>query len=62
MVILPYKRKRIALPIDAPLVYRVDEENQFVGGTGDELAHQIIDFIKKGLEMDQEDISYIRCK
>uniref|UniRef100_A0A7M6DPB1 Uncharacterized protein n=2 Tax=Clytia hemisphaerica TaxID=252671 RepID=A0A7M6DPB1_9CNID len=61
MIIIPFNGKRIPMPIDAPLVYEMNDENNLEGGSGEDLAYQITDVLKKRLKIDEEKIHYIRA-
>ena len=61
LVILPVQGKRIAMPLDAPSVYRVAEMTVDIeGGTGQDLAKQIVTVVKEKLDFQQQDMHYIR--
>ena len=61
MVILPVEGKRVALPIDAPIVYSNDEEEfDLQGGSGEDLAQQVVTVIRDKLGFSQNDMQYIR--
>jgi len=62
MIILPHKGKRVAMPIDAPLVYEMGDDEQLVGGSGVDLADQIMDVLKNRLGFDSDQLHYIRGK
>lgn len=61
VVIMPVDGKRIAVPVDAPLVYQVKDGN-VTGGGGEALAHQVIDTICKDLKLELDDLCYLRGK
>ena len=61
LVILPVQGKRIAMPLDAPPVYRIAEMTADIeGGTGQDLAKQIVTVVKEKLDFQQQDMHYIR--
>ncbi len=61
MLLLPMNGKRIAMPLDAPPVYSIAEEsNEIEGGTGEDLAKQIVNVLKEKLDFDQEHMHYVR--
>lgn len=61
LVILPVKGKRIAMPVDAPTVYTVDEKTNVIkGGTGSDLVKQILTVLKDKLDFEEKDMHYIR--
>ena len=47
MVIMSYNRFRISKPVDAPLVYESSEEGDITGGTGQDLAEQVVEILTK---------------
>ena len=47
MVIMSYNRFRISMPVDAPLVYESSEEGDITGGTGQDLAEQVVEILTK---------------
>ncbi len=60
LIIIPVNGKRVAVPIDAPLVYKVNDDNSITGGVGSALAQQVVSVLKKDLEMNNDDLSYVR--
>ena len=62
LIIMPVNGRRVAVPMDAPLVYKIDDEGDITGGSGVDLAHQAVESVKKNLEFESEDLSYIRGK
>lgn len=63
MVILPAEGKRVALPIDAPIVYsNGEEEFDLHGGSGEDLAQQVVTVARHKLGFNQDDMQYIRGK
>ena len=61
LVILPVQGKRIAMPLDAPPVYRVAETTVDIeGGIGQDLAKQVVTVVKEKLDFEQQDMHYIR--
>lgn len=60
MVILPVDGKRVALPIDAPIVYsNTEEEFDLQGGSGEDLAQQVVTVVKDKLGFNHDDMQYI---
>ena len=63
MVILPVDGKRVALPIDAPIVYNysnTEEDFHLQGGSGEDLAQQVVTVVKDKLGFNDDDMEYIR--
>ena len=60
LVILPVQGKRIAMPLDAPPVYRVAEMTVDIGGTGQDLAKQIVTVVQEKLDFQQQNMHYLR--
>ena len=60
MIILPFHGKRIAMPLDAPLVYEMDENKKLKGGSGEDLADQVVDCLKSRLGFGSKQLHYIR--
>ena len=56
------KGKRSAIPIDALLVYDVTNDGNIEGGSGEDLAHQVVNVVRVDLEMETDELSFIRCK
>ena len=46
--------------MDAPLVYKIDDEGDITGGSGVDWAHQAVERVKKNLEFESKYLSYIR--
>ena len=60
LLILPVDGVRKAIPIDAPIVYAI-EDGDIDGGSGVDLAKQVLDVLKSRLDFNNaEDLSYIR--
>ena len=51
MIIMPVKGRRVAVPIDAPFVYKIDNEGDITGGSGVDFAHQAIESVRKNLRV-----------
>ena len=62
LIIMPVNGRRVAVPMDAPLVYKIDDEGDITEGSGVDLAHQSVESVKKNLEFESKDLSYIRVK
>ena len=60
VLLLPSEGKRIAMPVDAPLVYTFSESNSLEGGAHIDLAAQIFDVLTKKLKVDEESMHYLR--
>ena len=61
MVILPCNGQRVAMPLDAPLVYEcVDNHGSIIEGTGQDLATQIFDVLTIKLGLTPPELSYLR--
>ena len=60
MVIMPYDGFRISMPVDAPLVYESSEDGNITGGTGQDLAEQVVDILTKKLHLSAKDLSRLR--
>ena len=61
MVILPVDRKHVALPIGAPIVYsNTQEEFDLQGGSGEDLAQQVVTVVMDKLGFSHDDMQYIR--
>ena len=60
MVIVPMSGVRMAIPIDAPLVYDLDEEGDLHGGCGVDLANQVADILTERLDLNESDFHFIR--
>ena len=62
LIIMPVNGRRVAVPMDAPLVYKIDDEGDITGGSGVDLVHETIESVKKNLDFESKDLSYIRGK
>ena len=60
IILLPCEGKRIAVLIDAPLVYAMSESNTLEGGEHIDLAEQIFDVLINKLEVDKKSLYYLR--
>ena len=63
ILILPVNGKRVAMPIDAPGVYSYsgdDKGADIHGGTGEDLAEQVVSVVKDKLGFNADDMPYIR--
>lgn len=60
LAIIPVEGKRVAVPIDAPIVYAVSDSGGIIGGSGAELADQIISVMKERLGFEADDLFFIR--
>lgn len=65
MIFLPVNGKRTAMPIDAPLVYEYrdadsDDEDTIRGGYGEDLAVQVIEILKRSLQLTSSDLRLLR--
>ena len=61
LVLLPVDGKRVAMPLDAPLVYSVCRvTNEIEGGSGKDLANQVVTVLRDKLEFSNEDMNYLR--
>ena len=62
VIIIPVDGVRVAVPIDAPLVYKISEPGSDVlsGGTGADLADQVINTLEK-IGITGEGLSYLRA-
>lgn len=61
LLLLPVEGKRVAMPLDAPLVYSVaDETNDIEGGSGEDLAEQIVNVLEEKLGFKEDDMHYVR--
>lgn len=61
LVLLPVDGKRVAMPLDAPLVYSISRAtNDIEGGSGKDLANQVVTVLRDKLEFSNEDMSYLR--
>ena len=60
LVILPVEGKRVALPIDAPCVYGIEEDDWLTtGGPGEDLADQISQVLLHRLCFESEDLHFV---
>ena len=62
LIIMPVNGRRVAVLMDAALVYKIHDEGNITGGSGVYLAHQAVESIKKNLEFESKGLSYIRGK
>ena len=62
LIIMPVNVRRVAVPMDAPLAYKIDDEGDITWGSGVDLAHQAVESVKKNLEFESKDLSYVRGK
>ena len=60
LLILPSEGKRVAMPVDAPLVYALSESNTLEGGAHIDLATQIVEVLAKKLKVDEQGLNYLR--
>ena len=60
LLILLSEGKRVAMPVDAPLVYALSESNTLEGGAHVDLATQIVEVLAKKLKVDEQGINYLR--
>lgn len=61
LLLLPVDGKRIAVPLDAPLVYEVNQEtHDILGGSGSDLLEQITNVTSQKLKFSPMDMYYIR--
>ena len=60
LIIMPVNGRRVAVPMDAPLVYKIDDEGDITGGSGVDWADQAVESVKKNLEFESKYLSYIR--
>ena len=61
LVLLRVNGKRVALPLDAPLVYSISgETNEIKGGSGHDLAKQVVTVLRNKLDFCQNDMNYVR--
>ncbi|CAB4023381.1 Hypothetical predicted protein [Paramuricea clavata] len=59
LVLLPVNGKRVAMPLDAPLVYSVSAEGDIEGGSGQHLAEQVVDALRNKLKFNDTDMNYL---
>ena len=67
MVIVQVDGRRIAMPIDAPLVYGYQETQEGMnpviqGGSGKDLADQVVKVLKTSLQLTPDDLRFLRGK
>ena len=61
VLIVPSDGKRVAVPVDAPIVYSVSPDSAVIqGGDHDELARQVISVLSQKLEMDEKQLRFLR--
>lgn len=61
LLLMPVNGRRIAMPLDCPLVDSVDPVTRdIVGGSGEHLAEQVIDVLKKKVSFTLSDLHYVR--
>ena len=60
VLLIPSEGKRVAMPVDAPLVYALSESNTLEGGAHVDLATQIVEVLAKKLKVDEQGINYLR--
>ena len=63
MILIPFEGKRLSVPVDAPIVYGFSKtEGQIQGGSGQDLAEQVYDTLKKNLNLSAADLLFLRGK
>lgn len=63
LMLMPVNGRRVAMPLDCPLVYSVDPVTRdVVGGCGADLVEQIVDVLKKKVSFTLSDLHYVRGK
>ena len=68
MIILQVDGRRVAMPIDAPIVYGYEEDAEGVvnaviqGGSGKDLAEQVVKVLKTSLQLTADDLRFVRGK
>ena len=67
MVIVQVDGRRIAMPIDAPLVYGYQETQEGMnpviqGGSGKDLADHVVKVLKTSLQLTPDDLGFLRGK
>eukprot|EP00794_Sanderia_malayensis_P021154 gene21154-23234_t len=65
MIIVQVDGRRIAMPIDAPLVYGYEEDEdganvELQGGSGIDLAEQVVAVLKTKLQLTTDDLQFLR--
>ena len=60
LIIIPVKGVRVAIPIDAPIVYSIDKSGEVIGGYGVDLADQILSVMKERIGFEGDDLCFIR--
>ena len=60
MLIVPIDGVRQAIPIDAPIVYEINDDGDISGGSGSDLADQVVNVLAEKIKFDKDDFSYIR--
>eukprot|EP00794_Sanderia_malayensis_P003887 gene3887-4431_t len=65
MIIVQVNGRRIAMPIDAPLVYGYEEDEdganvELQGGSGIDLAEQVVAVLKTTLQLTTDDMQFLR--
>ena len=65
MLIFPVNGKRVSMPIDAPLVYNYEREedsdaHSIQGGYGVDLAEQVLAVLQAALQLTADDLSFLR--
>ena len=60
LLIITEERIRVAIPIDAPIVYIVGEFDKMFGGSGTDLAKQILSVMKDRLRFECDNLTYLQ--
>lgn len=65
MIIVQVEGRRVAMPIDAPLVYGYQETQDGInpviqGGSGKDLADQVVAVLKTSLQLMPDDLRFLR--
>ena len=61
ILIIPSNGKRVAVPVDAPIVYHVSPDSgNMHGGNHDELAQQVVTVLSAKLKIDQKQLHFLR--
>ena len=60
LLIVPVNGVRMAIPIDAPIVYSIGETGDVCGGSGANLADQIFSVLKERLDLEENDFVFLR--
>ena len=60
MLIVPLNGIRKAIPLDAAIVYELNDNGELSAGSGSDLADQIVNVLSEKLKFDEDDFSYIR--